>query len=233
MLARLDDQGSQRYLPDQDIIPAINSGLSRAQSAFGWALANRKGSEEAMRDFTRIAVFQTSNTGSINIGNPALGHTMANVLAVYPMPETIQPQTIATSASSVVRGDLTFAGPTVPCQRVTLEMAPVIRNNASMRGNEVLAGNPDRISWAYYLNAGMVNLIPRSKALSIISAVAYLKKFDNMISTSSTVDAPPYMADILADWALQYIAWKIDPTGQGVGAYAAQDAAQLFGFSVN
>ena len=121
MLARLDDQGSQRYLPQQDILPAINSGISRTQSAFGWALANRKGSEEAMRDFTRIAVFQTSDSGFINIGDPALGHTMANVLAVYPLPETVQPQTITPNINSLVRSDLTFAGPTTPCQRVTLE----------------------------------------------------------------------------------------------------------------
>jgi hypothetical protein len=233
MLARLDDQGSQRYLPDQDILPAINSGISRTQGAFGWALANRKGSEEAMRDFTRIAVFQTSDSGFINIGDPALGHTMANVLAVYPLPETVQPQTITPNINSLVRSDLTFAGPTTPCQRVTLEMAPLIRNNASMRGNEVLANNASRRSWAYYLNNGVINLLPRSQALSKIAAVAYIKKFDNMTTTTSTVDMPPYMADILADWALYYIAVKQDSQGQGVGNFAEKDAAQLFGFSTN
>jgi hypothetical protein len=233
MLARLDDQGSQRYLPDQDILPAINSGISRTQGAFGWALANRKGSEEAMREFTRIAVFQTSSFGAINIGDAALGHTMANVLAVYPQPLTEQTQTITPNTASLVRSDLTFAGPTTPCQRVTHEMVPMIRNNSSMRGNEVLAANDSRRSWAYYLNAGVVNLLPKSQAASIIAAVAYIQKFENMTSTTSTVNLPPFMADILADWALYYISVKQDTQGQGVGNFAAQDAAQLFGFSVN
>lgn len=233
MLARLDDQGSQRYLPEQDIIPAINSGISRMQSAFGWALANRKGSEEAMRDFTRIAIFQTSDNGTITLADPTLGHTMANVLAVYPVPATMQAQTILPQATSTYRSDLTFAGPTVPCQRVTLEQTPLIRDNMSMRGNEVLATNSSRRTWAYYLNQGMVCLLPRSQAISILSGVAYIQKFANMTDTSSTVDVPAYTADILASWALNYISWKIDTQGQGVGAISSADAAQLFGLSTN
>lgn len=233
MLPRLDDQGSQRYLPAQDLIPAINSGLGRLQPAFGYALANKKGSEEAMRDFTRIAVFQTSDNGSITLADPALGHTMANVLAVYPMPATMQAQTILPQATSTYRSDLTFAGPTTPCQRVTLEMAPMIKNNISMRGNEALMDIPSRRTWAYYLYQGAVNLLPQPKAISVLSAIAYIEKFEPMTDTNSTVNLPSYMADILASWALSYLAWKQDPTGQGVGALASKDAAEIFQFNVN
>lgn len=233
MLARLDDQGSQRYLPEQDIIPAINSAISRMQSAFGWALANRKGSEEAMRDFTRIAVFQTSDNGAIVLADPALGHTMANVLAVYPLPITPQAQTITPAVTSLYRSDLTFAGPTTPCQRVTLEMAPMIKENSSMRGNERMMNIPSRLTWAYYLYQGAVNLLPRPKALTIIAAIAYIQQYAQMTDTNSTVDVPPYTAEILASWALSYIAWKMDTQGQGVGALASADASQLFGFGVN
>lgn len=203
------------------------------QSAFGWALANRKGSEEAMRDFTRIAVFQTSDNAAVPITDPSLGHTMANVLAVYPLPLTVQAQTILPVATGQYRGDLTFSGPTVPCQRVTLEMVPMIRSNASMRGNEVLATNASRRTWAYYLNQGVPYLLPGSQGASILSAVAYLQQFTPMTTTASTVDVPPYTADILASWALTFISIKQDPQGQGVGNISAQDAAQLFNFSVN
>jgi len=233
MLARLDDQGSQRYLPEQDIIPSINSGIGRLQSAFGWSLANRKGSEEAMRDFTRIAIFQTSSNGTILLADPLLGQTMANVLAVYPLPLTEQAQTIQPINNSAYRSDLSFAGPTTPCQRATLEQVPMIQSNASMRGNEVLALIPSRISWRYYLNQGSVWLLPRSQALRILAAIAYIQKFDPMTSTTSTVDIPEYTAEILASWALTYIAWKQDPQGQGVGNLASKDAAELFGFNVN
>lgn len=233
ILDRLDAEGSDRYLPDRDIIPSINSAVARVQSAFGWALANRKGSEEAMRDFTRIAVFQTSAQGFVLLDDPGLGHTMANVLALYPMPDTEQPPSILPAPSSMLRPDLTFIGATVPCQRVTLEMVPVIRTNASMRGNEVLASNPRRRTWAYYLNEGRAYLLPRSQAGSILTGIAYIEKFLPMVNTSSTVNLPDYMAEQLAAWALTYIAWKQDPQGQGVGNLANKDAAELFGFSVN
>lgn len=233
MLARLDDQGSQRYLPEQDIIPSINSGLGRMQSAAGWALANRKGSEEMLRDFSRITVFQTSSTGNILVDDPALGEPVADIVAVYPLPLTEQAQTILPNNSSLVRSDLTFAGPSTPCQRVTWEMAPVIRTNASMRGNEVLAANPERRSWAYCLNQGRVYLLPKSQASSILTAIAYIQKFAPMTTTTSTVDVPEYCAEILASWALSYIAWKQDSQGQGVGNLASRDAAELFQLGTN
>lgn len=233
MLARLDDQGSQRYLPEQDIMPAINSGVSRMQSAAGWSLANRKGSEEMLREFCNIAVFQTSATGNIIVDDPALPQPVANIVAVFPLPTTEQAQTIIPATDSTLRADLTFAGATVPCQRVTWEMAPVIRDNASMRGNEVLAAIPDRRTWAYCLNQGRVYLLPKSQASSIITAIAYIEKFAPMTTTTSTLNVPAYCAEILASWALSYIAWKQDPTGQGVGALSANDAAQLFQFSTN
>jgi len=233
ILSKLDAEGSDRYLPEQDIIPAINSAVSRVQSAAGWALANRKGSEEMLRDMTRTAVFQTSPQGWILLDDPALSHTMANVMAIYPHPDTEQDQLILPNPASAYRDDLTFIGPTVPCHRVTVEMTPVIRDNGSMRGNEVMANNPKRRTWAYYLNQGRAYLLPKSQAESIIAAVVYIEKYARMVDTNGTVNLPEYMLEQVAAWALVYLAWKQDTQGQGVGNAAGQDAAALFQFSVN
>jgi hypothetical protein len=230
----LDAESSDRYLPQQDMIPAINSAISRAQSALGWALANRKGSEEALRDFTRIAIYQTDLFGSVLTDDPSMGYTVANIVAMYANPElqaagTINPQP---STVSQYRGDLAWAGAGDPVLRITLEQAANTKNNAFMRGNEVLAANPGRRTYAYYENAGRVWMLPKSICGQQFVAMAQIEKFDPMTSTASSVNLPQYMTNLLAAWACYYLSYK-QGAGETLGSLASRDAAELFNFTVN
>lgn len=236
--ARLDaNPGSDRYLPEQDIIPGINSATARLQSALGWGLANRKAPEEALRDFITTAIYQTDAYGSILLDDPLMPWTVANIVAVYTNPDLQVPGTVnpLPDNQSQYRGDLLWAGPgeNGAVQRVTQEQVPLIRRNASMRGNEVLANNPDRVSYSYYESSGRVWVLPKSVMGKKIIAVAQIEQFAPMTDTNSTVNVPQSMIQLLSSWALEYISWKQDPTGMGVGAFASKDAAQLFGFTVN
>ena len=234
--ARLDaNPGNDRYLPEQDLIPAYNSAASRLQYGIGWALANRKGTEEILRDFAHIAIYQTDAFGSILIDDPAMPWTVANVAAIYVDPDlqvtgTVNP---LPDNQSAYRGDLAWAGAGKPTHRVTLEQAPIIKTNASMRGNEVLASNPDRVTFAYYLQSGRAWIIPKSVMGRRIVAMAQIKKFVPMTTVNDSFDFPDYVAEFLATWALDFIAVKQDTQGLGVGAFAQKDIAQLFGWSTN
>lgn len=231
--AGLDDETTERYLL-RNRIDAINSAIARAQSAFGWALANRKGAEEALRDFTRIAIYQTDSFGSLVTDDPAMGYTVANIVALYANPElqtaaTINPQPATTSQ---YRGDLAWAGAGDPVLRITLEQAANTKNNAFMRGNEVFASNPGRRTYAYYENSGRVWMLPKSIMGQQFVAMAQIEKFAPMVDENSSVNLPEYMTQTLSSWALQYLSWK-QGVGETLGSLSSKDAAELFNLSVN
>lgn len=252
MQANLDAEGSERYLDVPDYVPAINSAVSRAMTAIGWAMANRDGSEEALRDLTYTRIFQTNSEGGVAISDPALladlGHGIWNVLAVYARPETVEFQIITPVApsASLYRNDLSWSGSGSPVERVTLEEVPVLRDNAFLSGNEVLADKPKRVTFAYYIvgNAssnsygsgpGEIRVLPKSVTKKSLVAISYLANPTELTPTNYTtaqIEFPQSMKRTLADWALQYIAWK-QGDGTNLQMNAQKDAQELFQLTVN
>lgn len=254
MQANLDAEGSERYLDVPDYVPAINSAVSRAMTAIGWAMANRDGSEEALRDLTYTRIFQTNSEGGVAISDPALladlGHGIWNVLAVYARPETVEFQIITPVApsASLYRNDLSWSGSGSPVERVTLEEVPVLRDNAFLSGNEVLADKPKRVTFAYYVvgNAwsngyssgnGEIRVLPKSVTKKSLVAISYLANPteltpDNYNLPTTRIEFPQSMKRTLADWALQYIAWK-QGDGTNLQMNAQKDAQELFQLTVN
>jgi len=228
----LDDETSQRYLvPNR--IAGINSAISRAQTAFGWALANRKGPEEVLRDMTKIGVWQTDAYGAAVLDDVLLGYTVANVLAVYPKPRLSNPDTPILPLgdnTSQFRPGVKWVGASKPAKRVTLEQVPVIENNSMMDGNEVLASNDNRRTWAYFLADGKVWVLPASQMDKQFVAIAHIEKFTPMTDTNSVTNIPDFCTQVLAEWAFEYMTRK---TQQNMTAMAQQDAAQLFALMTN
>lgn len=227
----LDDETSERYLVSNRIA-GINWAINRAQSAYGWALANRKGSEEILREMTRIGIWQTDDLGTAQLDDPLLGYTVANVIAVYAEPvvpsgTAILPLPPNTSQFRA----FTNIADGKPVQRVTQEMVPVIRTNASMRGNEVLAANPGRRTYAYYENNGRVCMLPRSVSASSFISIAHLEKFAPLVDENSTTNMPEYAQYILASWCCQFLSWKQGSGPDTLNTLASKDAGELFQFS--
>lgn len=241
--ANLDDQFSAAYRPPIRIA-AINSAVSRAMTAIGWALANRKGAEEALRELTRIKIFQTNAQGGINLNDPALGHGVWNVLGVYARPEVVEPSPAILPLNdnqSQVRNDLSWSGSGSPVRRVTLEEVPMIRNNSFRPGNEVFAANPKRVTFAYYIvgsaasdsfasGAQELRVLPQSQTGKKLIAVSYLKEPTVLVDETGVIEFPQSMKQTIADWTLQQLAWR---QGDGTNLYgvAEKDAAQLFQFA--
>ena len=238
-LSYVDDQIGDTYRPSVRLA-AFNSAIRRATTALGWAMANKKGPEEALRELTMLRIFQTNSQGGINLNDTALGHSVWNVLAVFAEPETvetpsIQPLPIQRSA---YRPDLSFSGSGKPVERVTLEEVAMIRNNATRNGNEVLAANPKRVSYAYYIpgdasstgyasGGSELRVIPKSQTGRKLIAVSYLKEPTPMTSESSAVEFPKSFLQTLVDWSVDYATIR-QGDGPTMNQSAKDDAAQLF-----
>jgi hypothetical protein len=251
MAPNIDAEWSERYLPEQDYIPAINSAVSKAMTAIGWAMANRDGSEEALRDSTFTRIFQTNSQGGVAISDPtlvaALGHGMWNVLAVYAEPFTVEQQSIQPQPpyTSVWRDDLAWSGTGSRVERVTLEEVPLIRNNGFTLGNEVWAANPKRRSYSYYIvgnaatagypsGGGELRVLPQSITSSALIGISYIAEPIELTPANyltAQLPLPQSFKRTLADWALGYIAIK-----QGdqtvLKTTIEQDASMLFQMTV-
>lgn len=238
------DSFSDRYRPSQRIA-SINAAVERATSALGWAMANNKGPEEALRELTLLRVFQTNSQGGINLNDPTLGHTIWNVLGVYARPELVTGGVIDATPpnQSKYRPDLSFSGTGSPVERVTLEEIPIIRNSIVRNGNEVFASNPKRVTFAYYIigdasssgyasGSSELRVIPKSQTGRTFIAMSYLKQPTRMVDENSVVEFPQFMLRPLAEWTLSYL---VVAQGDGTTMYstAEKDAAQLFGFTAS
>lgn len=238
------DSFSDRYRPSIRI-GACNAAVERATSALGWAMANRKGPEEALRELTRIRIFQTNSQGGINLNDPTLGHAIFNVLGVYARPILVTPGTVnAISANeSAYRPDLAFSGTGDPVERVTLEEIGLIRKNPLRSGNEILASNPKRVTFAYYIDgdasstgyasgSSELRVIPQSVTGRNFIAMTYVQQPSRFVDSTSTVEFPQFMLRTLGEWALAYVT---TPQGDGntLMGSAEKDATQLFNFTTN
>jgi hypothetical protein len=129
---------------------------------------------------------------------------------------------------------------------VTLEEVPVLRNNAFLSGNEVLASAPKRRTFAYYIvgnassnnyNSGIgeIRVLPKSVTSKSLVAISYLSQpteLDANNYLNATIEFPQSMKRTLANWALQYISWK-QGDGTNLQMNAMKDAQELFQLTVN
>lgn len=242
--AAIDAEGSDRYLPDQDIIPAFNYAIRRAGTAYGWAMAERKAPEEALREITHQAILQTNSQGGIWLDDPDLGYQVWNVLAITAEAGTTSAATTQPlpADKSKVRTDLSWDGTGKPTERVTLEEVTNRLTNMFLAGNEVIAANAKLRRHAYYIigdasttsgtnpwNPGgsELRVIPKSINKSSFINLSYLQAPGEFVTVNDSVKFPQSMINVLADWAMEFLEWKVGDRTT-LHSVAQQDAGMLF-----
>lgn len=221
MRAILGVAGTQRYLPDQQIIPAINGALRTFNGYVqGVAFAERKGSEELLREITITRIFQTNDMGGVVFDEVALGHKVWSINAVYPEPLT-NPTNATISGIPVEqsewRSDVALRRPgKYRCTRITLEQVPDSEMSRFMPGSEKMANAPLK-SYAYYLigDRTTTNWIPDGTELVVLPAsitgrrligISYMKGVDPITSLNSFIPYPSSAFQLLRNMALNELA---------------------------
>lgn len=222
MRATLGVAGTQRYLPDTNVIPAINDGL-RQFNGFVYSLfAEKKGSEELLQEITMTRVFQTNDMGGAVLLESQLGHKVWTINAVYP--EAVFNPTTATInpipvSESAYRSDIVMRRPgKVRCARITLEQGPDAENSRMMPGNPAMANAPMRTA-AYYIvgdrggsdwvpNGTEVVILPEQLYARKLVAISYMKGVDPITSLNDTVPYPPSAFELLKQLSLNAISLR-------------------------
>lgn len=253
--ANLDAEGSQRFLFAQDKIPNYNAAISRAITACNWALANKKGSEEALSELQETRICQTNIYGGLTLdslwtnNNTLSPYKVWSVLAFYAEPSMSPAQPLvpfSPPSRSFILSDRIYTPGGAnerPVQRMTVEQIAVARDNQYMSGNEVLAAGPLR-TYAYYVVGNRtqsdflisgdreVIFTPRSRFTGgpKYIAMSFLREPNLLTTDTDTIPFPQSMARTLASWALEYMSIKLGD-GTTLNSTAEKDAAQLFTFS--
>ena len=80
----LDAEDSDRYTFERDFKPAINSSVEWLQAVFNKAFAEKKLSEEDLKELIKVVVFQTSQFSRINLDQ--INDSIWSLMRINPEP---------------------------------------------------------------------------------------------------------------------------------------------------
>lgn len=235
-LARLDAEGSDRYLFDQDIKPGINSAISWLVIVFNAAFAQKKLSEENLQDLTKLKVWQANNFSRVDFDESLVGQKLWTVLGVFPTPTTTPAAgtlpALPDPVKAVFRDDLTFVSSDFACDRLTLEQWNQNRDNVFLAGNtrvtnkllsHAYLGFVDYSSTSY---STVKEIEIRPDISSQLVAISYLKIPEEITDISDNIEFPGTLLELVVEKTLNKISYK---QGDGTNLYAVteRDIARL------
>jgi hypothetical protein len=224
----LDAEGSDRYLFDQDFKPAINSSIEWLVAVFNKVFADKKLSEENLRELVRTKIFLASQFSRVNLDKDTVTDSIWSVLRVVPNPEVYPRQGQMTDGcidemiealggcdkKSKVLEDLIYVRGQHSCKRLTLEEWEENQRNVFEAGNTIIKGS--LISFAY-LNLGDYSNARYSSGREIeirpdvsgkLIAVTYLKYPESIESIDDVLPFPESMINLIYHKALNFISFK-------------------------
>jgi hypothetical protein len=218
MAAKLDAEGSERYLFAQDYKPAINSAVEWLQAVFNKAFSERKLSEESLGELTTTSIFQTNSFSRWSMDASDLGHGVWTILSVNPEP-IIHPSnsTITTTANpedSLYRSDVSYISSIHSAKRLTKEEWELNAQNVFSAGNTILTNGLKSYAYLNKSNYGSSNYVNkqefeiRPQIVRGFISVSYLRYPSPINSTSDVIEFPETMTNLVAEKALNFISVK-------------------------
>lgn len=218
-LSALDAEDSERYLFDQDFKPAIRYAQEWVVAVINRSFESNKYSGEALRELTKIGIWQANNYSRIAFDESALTEKLWSVLAIYPNPIVApftQPFPLPNKAQSKYMNNLSFVSGKSCSNRLTLEQWDDNSDNVFMPGNNILTGALADYAYldfadyssATYNNPGIFELEIRPTVANKFVALAYLKKPSEINSATDSMQFPAIMINIILEKTLNYISFK-------------------------
>ena len=221
MTAKLDAEGSQRYLFDQEYKPAINESMEALITMLNSAFAENKLTPESLRELVKVKVWQTNKFSRFSYSQTDTGHPLWTVLAIYPKPTLNKGVSggapVADDSVSKFRGDISYISSEKSAKRLTLEEWNENNKNVFMPGNTILKGDlqdyayldfADYSSSSYTGNSGVFEIQIRPDVPNELIAMAYLKYPNQVALITDSIEFPENLTDLITDLALQFIAYK-------------------------
>jgi hypothetical protein len=219
MRAVLDAENSDRYRFEQDFRPAINSSVEWLQAVFNKAFAEKKLTEENLRELIRTVIYQTNSFSRIYFNEADLGFKIWSVMRINPEPVIYPDGATITATStpeeSVYRDDLTYRRSKYSAKRLTLEEWEETGDNIFEAGNSRLLNSFKSyafLGWVNYTSsgysAGGAETEIRPEVINDFVGVTFLKYPTPINLISDSIEFPDVLTDLIYTKALNFISFK-------------------------
>lgn len=217
--AKLDAEGSERYLFDQDFKPAINEAMEILITSLNQAFAEKKLSHECLRELVKVYVWQANQFSRVAYNEVDTGHPKWTIIGVYPKikaNKNVSGSSTSDPSESKFRADVTFISSEKAAKRLTLEEWNQNFDNAFMPGNNVLAGSlveyayldeADYTSTSYGVN-NQIEFTVRPAIPGQLVALAYLKYPNQVSLISDNIEFPQSLTNLITEIVLFNISYK-------------------------
>ncbi len=213
----LDAENSDRYTFDNDYGKAINSSVEWLSSVFNKAFADKKLSEEDLRDLIKVVVFQTSEYSRVNLS--LMDDSVWSIMRVNPEPEVIPGNSeilpVQSPDQSVWRNDLSYRKSKFSAKKLTLEQWEDNVENIFEAGNERMLNSFKSyayLNWANYTSDqssfSSSEIEIRPEIPNALVAITYLKYPTPVQSITDSIEFPESLTNLVFEKAANFISWK-------------------------
>ncbi len=225
----LDAEDSDRYTFENDLKPAINSSVEWLQAVFNKAFADKKLTEEDLKELIKVTVFQTSQYSRINldlitdsiwsvmrISPEPVVHPSGSVITVTPTPE-----------QSLWRDDLSYIKGKFATKLLSLEQWEENVDNIFEAGNERMTNSFKSYAYLNFANYGSSSYDAGGSEIEIrpeipnqFVGVTYMKYPTPINLIGDSIELPKTLTNLVFEKAASFISWK---QGDGTNLYAVSE----------
>lgn len=219
--AKLDAEGSDRYLFDKDHKFAINEAMEQLITMFNQAFGENKLTPEALRELVKIKMWQTNMYSRVSMNPVDMGHPLWSIIAVYPEPKVnrgVAGSPEVDQAKSKMRKDISFVSSTKSAKRLTHEEWNQNSENVFMPGNNILQGAlkeyayldfGDYTSNSYTGLPSKVEITIRPDLPQKLVGIAYLKYPKQVTVIGDVIEFPESLTNLIVDLSLKNMSYKM------------------------
>ncbi len=212
----LDAEGSDRYLFDQDFKPAINLTKDWVVAVFNKAFADKKLSEENLKELIQTKIWTTSTFSRVRI-DPSVVNVWT-ILGIKPKPTVHPLLSIPTAGvnpdTSTLETGVSYISSDFSARRLTIEEWNENKNNIFEAGNNIVTTsfteyaylNYGDYSSSTYTTSGEIEIRPNIPTEFV--GITYLRYPADVSSIGDNIEFPETLVTLIVNKVLNYISFK-------------------------
>lgn len=221
----LDAEGSDRYTFKEDYKSAINSSVEWLQAVFNKAFADKKLTEEDLKELIKVTIFQTNQYSRIYVDQ--ITDSVWSLLRINPEAVTVPAEPALTPQvnpyDSFQRADLTYIKSDKSAKLLSLEQWEENVDNIFTAGNDRMLGSFKSYAYLNYADYGYgvgpeIELRPEIPLQFV--GVTYLKYPTPVAAITDNIEFPKALINLVYQKAANFISYK---QGDQTNLYAVTD----------
>ena len=213
----LDAESSDRYTFERDFKSAINSSVEWLQAVFNRAFADKKLTEEDLKELVKVAVFQTNQFSRFYLDH--VDDSIWSVLRINPEPTLHPSGAVITSLSSpedsLWRNDLSYIKSSFSAKRLSLEQWEEGSDNIFEAGNSTILNSFKDYAYLNYVDYRSSNYVVPGPEIEIrpdisnsFVGITYLKYPTPVALVTDSIELPKSLINLVYEKALSFVSWK-------------------------